>query len=264
MNRTSLTSSPAFTRLLVTRMTALILCIALFAPVSAHAGILDIFSSIESTISKTIGQALQDIRTIQTQVQTLYKEVLWPLAAIEQAQSFVTRTIQSYRSWMSSVFSMPIASAQLSAPRQFESTFLSGNAMSFPQMGTGYTSTYGALPTAQQAKATSLQIMDINDALAKDALSQSMASDQANHQMLTIADQMESGVSTAAPGSSSYVTASALMATLQTQSFQLKLMASLLREESVQIAHQNARMKQQITEQNTVNQNLQQMLTVQP
>jgi hypothetical protein len=251
-------------RLLVTRAAAATVCVALLIPAPAHAGILDIFSSIESTINSTIGQALQDIRTVQTQVQTLYKEVLWPVAAIEQAQSFVTRTIQSYRGWMNSVFSMPIASAQLSSPKQFESMFLSKSAMSFPQMGTGYTSTYGALPTAQQAQSSSLQIMDINDALAKDALAQSMASDQANAQMLSLADQMESGVSTAAPGSSTYVTASALTATLQTQAFQLQLMASLLREESAQLAHQNARLKQQITGQNVLNQNLQQMLTVRP
>ncbi len=264
MNRPSFNKATPLTRPLIVRFAAATLSLALLTPAPAHAGILDIFSSIESTINNTIGQALQDIRTIQTQVQTLYKEVLWPVAAIEQAQSFVARTIQSYRGWMNSVFSMPIASAQLSGTKQFESMFLSHSAMSFPQMGTGYTSTYGALPTAQQARSTSLQIMDINDALAKDALAQSMASDQANVQMLSLADQMESGVSTAAPGSSPFLTASALTATLQTQAFQLKLMASLLREESAQLAHQNARLKQQITERNQLNQNLQQMLTVRP
>jgi hypothetical protein len=251
-------------RSLLKHAAALTLCFALLAPLPAHAGILDIFSSIESTINETIGETLQDIRTIQTQVQTLYKEVLWPVAAIEQAQSFVTRTIQGYRGWMNSVFSMPIASAQLNGPKQFESMFLSKSALSFPQMNTGYTSTYGALPTAQETRSSSLQIMDINDALAKDALAQSMASDQANTQMLAIADQMETGVSSAAPGSSTFVTASALTATLQTQAFQLKLMASLLREESAQLAHQNARLKQQITERNQLNQNFQQMLTVRP
>jgi len=106
--------------------------------------------------------------------------------------------------------------------------------------------------------------MDINDALAKDALAQSMASDQVNTQMLSLADQMESGITTTAPGSSPYLTASALTATLETQSFQLKLMASQLREESAQLAHENARLKQRISERNQLNQNLQQMLTVRP
>ena len=260
MKRPLLTKSLVATKS-VSRVTAAAVCLALLISTQAHAGILDIFSSIESTINSTIGSALKDIHTVQTQMQTLYKELLWPIAAINQAQSFVNSTIQSYRGWMNSVFSLPVASAQLSNPKQFESMFLGGSATSFPQMNSGYAATYGALPTSQQAPSSRLQIMDINDALAKDALAQSMASDQANKQMLTLADQMESGAATAAPGSSTYLTASALTATLQTQAFQLKLMASLIREESAQLAHQNARYKQSVSGTNQLNQNLQQMLT---
>lgn len=251
---------PIPARVVVRSITA-ILCLALLIPTEAHAGILDIFSSIDSTINKTIGQALTDIRTLQTQIQTLYKEVLWPIAAINQAQSFINSTIQTYRGWMNTVYKLPISSAQLSNPRQFESLFLGGNAASLSQMRTGYSTTYGALPATNNAPSSTLQIVDMNDALAKDALAQSMASDQANTQMLSLADKMESTASTAAPGSSSYLTASALTATLQTQAFQLKLMASQLREESAQLAHQNARLKQSIANRNQLNQNLQQMLS---
>jgi hypothetical protein len=251
-------------QLLVLRLAMIVVPVALLFPVPAHAGLLDIFSSIESTINGTIGQALQSIRSVETQVQSMYEEVLWPVALIRQAQSFVTQTIQTYRGWMNSVFNLSIESTQLSTPQQFESLFLSKSAASVSQMSAGYTATYGALPSAQQARSTSLQIMDINDALAKDALAQSMASDQVNTQMLSLADQMESGVATAAPGSSPYLTASALTATLETQAFQLKLLASQLREESAGLAHENARLKQRINERNQLNQNLQQMLTVRP
>lgn len=253
-----------FTQSLVSCVAVAAVLIALSLPKTAHAGILDIFSSIESTINGTIGQALQSIRSVETQVQSMYEEVLWPVALIRQAQSFVAQTIQTYRGWMNSVFNLSIASAELSTPQQFESLFLSKSAASVSQMSAGYTATYGALPSAQQARSTSLQIMDINDALAKDALAQSMASDQVDTQMLSLADQMESGVATAAPGSSPYLTASALTATLETQAFQLKLLASQLREESAGLAHENARLKQQINERNQLNQNLQQMLTVRP
>lgn len=246
------------------RLAIVTLSVALLWPTPAHAGLLDIFSSIESTINGTIGQALQGIRSFESEVQSLYEDVLWPVALIRQAQSFASQTIQTYRGWMNSVFNLSIASAQLSTPRQFESLFLSKNAAGAPQMSAGYTATYGALPSAQQARSTSLQIMDMNDALAKDALVQSMASDQANAQMLALADQMESGVTTAVPGSSPYLTASALTATLETQAFQQKLLASQLREESAQLAHENARLKQQISERNQLNQNLQQLLTVRP
>jgi hypothetical protein len=246
------------------QVVAVIACIALLSPSQARGQILDIvniFSAIESTITGLIGGSLTDIRSFQTQVQTLYEEVVWPVASIAQAQSFIAGTIGSYRGWMSGVYNLPIASAQLTNPTQLESAILSQNVTSFPQMNTGYNGTYRNLPTAQQAPMYALQITDINDALAKDALAQSMASDQANDQMLSLANQMESGAATAAPGSSPYLTASALTATLQTQAFQLKLMASLLREESAQLAHQNARYKELVRDRNRLNQNLQQILT---
>lgn len=248
----------------VLRLAIITVSVALLWPIPAHAGLLDIFSSIESTINGTIGQALQSIRSVETEVQSMYEEVLWPVALVRQAQSFVTQTIQTYRGWMNSILNLSIASAQLSTPRQFESWILSKSATSVSQMSEGFIATYGALPTAQQARSTSLQIIDISDALAKDALAQSMASDQVNTQMLSLANQMESGITATAPGSSPYFTASALTATLETQAFQLKLMASQLREESAQLAHENARLKQRISERNQLNQNLQQMLTVRP
>ncbi len=242
---------------------AALLCLGLMLPTQAHAGILDIFSSIESTINNTIGKALTEIKTVQTQAQALYKQALWPVAAITQAQSFVRSTINTYRGWMTTVYRLPISSAQLSNPKQLESMFLSGsgNSVNVLQMHAGYTATYGALPGANSAPSTVLQIVDMNDALAKDALAQTMASDQANTQMLALADQMENGAASAAPGTSPYVSASALTATLQTQAFQLKLLASQLREESGQLAHQNARLKQSVTGRNQLNQNLQQMLS---
>ncbi len=249
------------------RLAAALACIALLLPVPAHGGILDIldiFAAIESTITGTIGGALKEVQSFQTQVQTLYQEVLWPVDAIEQAQSFITHTIESYRSWMNGVYNLPVASAQLTNPTQLESAFLSKSITNLPQMNSSYTATYRNLPTPQQAPASVLEITDMNDALAKDAISQSMASDQASDQMLSLANQMENGASTAAPGTSTYLSASALTAALQTQAFQLRLMASLLREESAQLAHQNARYKRLVHDRNWLNQNLQQMLTVEP
>ena len=249
------------------QMVAVIACVALLSPSPARGQILDIakiFTAIESTITGLIGGALTDIRSIQTQVQTLYEDVVWPVASIAEAQSFIAGTIGSYRGWMNGVYNLPIASAQLTNPTQLESALLSQNVNSFPQMNTGYNGTYRNLPTVQQAPMYALQITDINDALAKDALAQSIASDQANDQMLSLANQMESGAATAAPGSSPYLTASALTATLETQAFQLKLMASLLREESAQLAHQNARYKELVRDRRRLNENLQQMLTTGP
>ena len=96
-------------------------------------------------------------------------------------------------------------------------------------LGPAYNATYGAVPSPQQAPNDLRQIMDMNDALAQDSLKQTVASDQANTNLLQIADQMENNA-TLAPGTSSYMSASAYAATLQTLAFQHKLLAAQLRE----------------------------------
>jgi hypothetical protein len=62
-------------------------------PVSAHAGIFDVFSEIFGTIQSDIGSSLKSINQLTQQVQQLYQTTMWPLArSIRPAASLRIRS----------------------------------------------------------------------------------------------------------------------------------------------------------------------------
>jgi len=224
------------------RTISFVLLIALMAPVPAHAGLGDLFSMIDSTISNLVGGALTMINTVQSDIRSLYEDVLWPVAVINSTRTWAHNLVGEYRGWMSSVYNLPIRSAQTLSPQKLETTFLSGNVALLGGLAPAYNATYGPVPTSQEAPNDLRQMMDMNDALAQDSLKQTVASDQANTNLLQMADEMENNA-TVAPGTSTYMSASAYAATLQTLAYQHKLLAAQLREEAAQLAHQSADMK---------------------
>src|SRR5271165_6550609 len=205
------------------KTTSLVLLIALLVPLPAHAGLGDLFNMIDSTISNLIGGALTMITNVQNDIRSLYEEVLWPVALINSTRTWAHNLVGQYRGWMAAVYNLPIHSAQTFSP--------------------------------QKAPNDLRQMMDMNDALAQDSLKQTVASDQANTSLLQIADQMENNA-TLAPGTSSYVSASAYAATLQTLAFQHRLLAAQLREEAAQLAHQSADMKRDTQRTNDLHQSI--------
>ena len=237
------------------KTTSLVLLIALLVPLPAHAGLGDLFNMIDSTISNLIGGTLTMITTVQNDIRSLYEEVLWPVALINSTRTWAHNLVGQYRSWMATVYNLPIQSAQTLSPQKLENTFLSGNVGLLGDLGPAYNATYGAVPSGQQAPTDLRQMMDMNDALAQDSLKQTVASDQANTSLLQIADQMENNA-TLAPGTSSYMSASAYAATLQTLAFQHKLLAAQLREEAAQLAHQSADMKRDTQRTNDLHQSI--------
>ena len=224
------------------RTISFVLLIALMAPLPARAGLGDLFSMIDSTISNLVGGALTMITTVQSDIRSLYEEVLWPVALINSTRTWAHNLVGQYRGWMASVYKLPIRSAQTLSPQKLETTFLSGNVALLGGLAPAYNATYGPVPTSQEAPNDLRQMMDMNDALAQDSLKQTVASDQANTNLLQMADEMENNA-TVAPGTSTYMSASAYAATLQTLAYQHKLLAAQLREEAAQLAHQSADMK---------------------
>ena len=176
---------------LTLRVISLVLCVALFAPVPAHAGLGDLFAAIDSTISDLIGGTLTLITTVQTNIRSLYEDVVWPIGAINSTRMWSRNLVGQYRGWMSLVYHLPIQSAQTMSPQKLEDTILSGRVGQLGQLAPAYNSTYGLLPTDQQAPLDLRQMMDMNDSLAQDALKQTVASDQSNESLLKIADEME-------------------------------------------------------------------------
>jgi len=214
------------------------------APAVARAQFGGIFSTILSTITGPIESALSSINNIQREVLQTEQQVLWPLSLIRQAQNYITTIKASYRGWLNNVFAIRINSASLPIPRNLESTFLSGQPTQIGNFSQIYTTTYGVQPATGAAPTLTLQLMDIEDATAKDATAQSMAADRATATMLQTAQRIEDESQTTAPGTADMVAAEARTAELASMAMQHKLLAYELRERAMELAHRGTILKQ--------------------
>ena len=225
----------------------LVIMLLLF-PTGAYAQFGDIFSAILSTITGPIGGALTDINEIRSSILKTEQQVLWPLSLITQAQNYISTIKASYRAWMNQVYRLPVNSANLEMPKSLESAFLSGQIWQIGSFGQRYTSTYGVQPASGAAPQLTLQMMDIEDAVAKDATVESMAADQATTTMLQTAQRIEDEAQTTAPGTADMVAAEARAAELASLAMQHKLLAYQLREAAIELGHRGSILKQSTTQ----------------
>ncbi len=216
-----------------------------------------IFNAIDSTITGDIGGALTSVKSIQNTVMQDEQAVLFPVSLITQAHNYVTTIKGSYRGWMSSVFTLPVNSAQLPSSQNLERIFLSGNTTQASSLSSSYQTSFGAVPAASAAPMPHRQMVDMQDALAKDALAQSMAADQASTALLGMANQIENETSTTAPGTADILAATARAAELQSLASQHRLIASMLREEAAHLAAVNGLKKLTVQQTQQMNTNLQ-------
>jgi hypothetical protein len=219
-----------------------------FIPSRARAAglgdIISLLNTITSTIQGAIGGALTDIQGLNSTINNFRQQIVWPLAAINQAKAFVTSVEAQYGSVMSGIITIKNNSASLVPSSQLESVFRSGQASSIDQVPPTYTNVYNAVPTQTQAQPLQRNMMDMDDALAMGSLKTSMLSDQTTQGMLAMADSIEQQSATTAPGSGPMLSTQAQVAELETQALMAKVLASELRAEAARLAHQNAWFKQ--------------------
>ena len=229
----------------------------LVAPSAAMALSWDIFTVIDSTISSAIGGSLTGMLGSQNALLQDQQSLLFPVSLIDQAHNYINTIETSYRGWMSGVFTLPVNSAQLPSSQGLEKVFLGGQSGSLQNLNGLYNTSFGTLPTAIAAPQPHRQMMDMDDALAKDALAQSVAGDQAANSLISLANQIESGTSSTAPGTADMFSAMARTAELVSLAGQHKLLAAMLREEAGALAHHNGIRKQSVIQTQQMNTNLQ-------
>jgi hypothetical protein len=250
-------AAPTISRTKITVTGGALGALLLIAPPAAMALGWDIFSVIESTISSDIGGALTSITGVQNALRQDQQALLFPVSLINQSHTYINTIMTSYRGWMSGVFTLPVNSAQLASSQNLEKVFLGGSSASLGNMNGLYNNSFGTLPVSAAAPQAHRQMIDMDDALAKDALAQSVAADQATSALVVIANQIESESATTAPGTADMLSATARAAELQSLASQHRLLASMLREEAANLAHHNGIRKQGVQQMQQMNTNLQ-------
>lgn len=83
-------------------LTVLVVALCLLPATARAAGlgdILSLFQTITSTLQNAIGGALTGIQTLNSTINNFRQQVIWPVAAINQARGFVNSTRRRALDW---------------------------------------------------------------------------------------------------------------------------------------------------------------------
>jgi len=233
--------------------TTLALAVAVMLPSRAQAGIFDIFGELFGTIQNDMGAALSQINALTQEMQQLHQQIVWPLALVNQARGFVSNSINSYRGYMTQVFTLKSPSATLASPQQLETILHSRQSAQIPALQASFAANYGTVPAVNAASPQDRVMMDIDDALGQQSLKTTLIADQGQDVILATANQMENQVALSTPGSAPFITAQAQVANLRCQAFMQKMLAAELRQEAGRIAHDNVLVKRKSTAAGAIN-----------
>ncbi len=232
-----------------------VLAVALVSPppTQAQGSLVVAIQSVLNVINGMIKTALNSINSVRTAISNFYQQATWPVALINQAKAMVTQMIGQYRGLMQNIFSINLKSATLPNPSALENAMRNHLTNDFASLTTSFGTTYGSVPNTTAASPADRTMMDMDDALAVDNLKTLKMSDAAGDLTLQAANSMENAASQAAPGSAPFLTATAVVASIQSQALTQKMLAAELRQEAARLAHENALRKRGATVTGDVN-----------
>jgi hypothetical protein len=224
-----------------------ILAIAFARPPEVRGlGLLDEIMAVLSTINNTIGNWLSNIRTVQNDMRQIQQATVWPQQMIQQAHVWAASWLNTYKIPMLRLFSYRPMSATLPQTLQLEQVLTDANGANFSVLLGRYRQLYGPEPSAPQMKPTDRDMTDMDDALTLDAFEQLKRGDEVNQAIRATGDSLEEMTTSAAPGTSPFLTAIALVTMLKSQAVTQKMLAAYLRQTGAQLAHQAAAQKQAV------------------
>jgi hypothetical protein len=200
--------------------------------------------AVINVIQGVIQTALSTIQSVRSAVQNLQQVVTWPQQLLNQARSQVTLLVSQYRSLMATILHINLSSATLGGPQSFEALIRDHQVNNFVMLTGAFSNTYGLAPAMNAASSGDRALADMDDALVLDSLKLLKASDQATDVEVQSADSIENAARQAAPGSAPFLTATAIVAGINSQALTQKMLAAELRQEAARLAHGNTLRKE--------------------
>jgi len=170
--------------------TLMMMLVGVPQPAHAQSGLLSSIQAVLTAINGVIQTTLEAINTARSAVNNLQQVVAWPQQLINQARAQVTQMIGQYRTLMTSIFRVNLASATLPTPQTFEAVLRDHQVNNFSSLTTAFGNTYGLIPAPTAANPTDRALSDMDDALALDNFKMLKASDQAADIELESADSI--------------------------------------------------------------------------
>ena len=202
------------------------------------AAILAALSKMQSLMSTYMAAPLKTINQYEQSTAKYEQEVMYPLAAINQAKSSVSQ-FEGQFTQLKNLFHINVSSATLPQSQGLESLLLSRDAGSLPSISSHYQSVYGVV-MAQNAASPAVRTMtDMTDAQAQDAMKRAVQIDALADAELNEADQMGQQITAAAPGSASIIEAEADVWVVRANAYTQAALAELMRTRGIDLANQS-------------------------
>jgi len=202
------------------------------------AAILAALSKMQSLMNTYIAAPLRTVNQYEQSVAKYEQEVMYPLAAINQAKTSVMQFENRFNQ-ISNIFRVNVSSATLPQSQNLESLLLSQNAANVPVVSGQFQNVYGIV-MAQNASSQQVRTMtDMTDAQAQDAMKRAIEIDALADAELNEASQMGQQISQAAPGSAPILEAEADVWVVRANAYTQAALAELMRTRGIDLANQS-------------------------
>ena len=202
------------------------------------AAIMAALSKVESLMSTYVAAPLKMINQTQQTIAKYEQEVIYPIAAINQARNSVTQ-FENQFSQVSNLFKGNVSSATLPQSQNLESILLSRNAGNLSTVSPQFQNVYGVVMAQNAASLQIRNMTDMTDAQAQDAMKRAIQIDALADAELAEADKMGQQISAAAPGSAPILEAEADVWVVRANAYTQSALAELMRTRAIDIANQS-------------------------
>jgi len=216
-------------------------------------------TSISSSLTTTVGGGLNNIATIEKDIQKFEQTVVWSEKLINEAKALVG-TVRGFYVQIQGLTRIPVNSATLAGPQQLEQILLSRNPALIAQTGAQYQAIYGGVPTPTDAPPNVRNLIDSTDATAQAALKRAIEIDALADLELQASEQIIASVQTAAPGSAPLIEAQADAWLVRANAYTQSATADLMRIRAISLANGSADVKMGAANAANMTQQLQNLL----
>ena len=199
-------------------------------------------STISNLLSSVVAKPLAAIQQIEQQSANFEQQVVFPVAAINQARGLAVQS-QAQFTQMRQIFQLPVSSATLPTPQRLEQILLSRNPGAVSQVTTNYGSLYGTVMPPTDAPQPVRDLVDMTDAEAQAAMKKALEMDALADNELQAAEQINQQLQTAAPGSAAILEAQISAWLVRANAYTQSAMAELVRVRAIELANHGAQLK---------------------
>src|SRR5258708_1179641 len=199
-------------------------------------------NSISGLLRNVVAQPLGSIQQNEQQSANFEQQVVFPLAAINQARNMAVQ-FQGQFVQMRQLFQLPISSATLRTPQLLEQSLLSGNPGAMPQITSNYSALYGTVMPPSNPPQPLPNMVDMTDAEAQAAMKKAVEIDALANLELQAAEQINQQLQSAAPGSSTILEAETAAWLVRANAYTQSAMAELVRVRSIELANSSGQLK---------------------